>query len=135
MVALACEGRAEARRAKVVLGALERAGQVRAEVGRAGRDRVLLAQNPEHGAQVGDRLVTHGDDVLQRRRHLIDALRVAQLGLGLLGAQNHLGVGAGEGVVQLARDEGPLSAQSLRAGDGGVLETPIRGPKRQCDAR
>ena len=57
--------------------------------------------------------MTHGDDVLQRRRHLIDALRVAQLGLGLLGAQNHLGVGAGEGVVQLARDEGPLSAQGL----------------------
>ena len=59
--------------------------------------------------------MTHGDDVIQSRRHLVGALRVAQLRLGLLGAQNHLGVGAGEGVVQLPGDESALGAQSLGA--------------------
>ena len=37
--------------------------------------------------------------------------------------------------MQLPGDEGPLGAQSLRTGDGGVLETPIRGPKHQCNAQ
>ena len=74
-----------------------------------------MSEEAEHGAQVGDGLSAGGDDVVEGGGGLVVVVGVVA---GVLGEEDDVGVGAGEGVVELAGDEGSLVAQGL--GSGGL---------------